>query len=1212
MQDKTEDIIELEKIFKSEINDFNIEGNSIECITFENIKSCDQKINKSLKNLINLKRLFIFNCEIKSTYFLNKLPNLEELTINNSAITGLDIDRLDSELKLISLSENKIQDISFISNLKKLKNILLDDNIIEDISPIKNFTQLEEISLINNKIEDVSPLSNINISELFLGENNIIDLGPLYYSLKTGKIEFINASQNPLIYPPEEIVISGEYQIILWFDRIYESIKLCKQKIENIKNTGKKTLDLGMMGLTDLNLLPELFELENLEELILSNHYAEYNEEAKNWDERHSNNNFYFNNLTHVPLKIKKLKNLKKLIIGGDWKYGDKWNRWRIKDITPVFSLKKLEFLNVSNNNIEKIIVKNSQKLPNLKIIHLNNNKLTTFNTLTKFPNLEELYLSNNKLNTVTNLKSILSLKTIDLHRNNIKSIKPLLNLLEKTEINITATKWKKNTINIKENPLKEPNYETINTGKEAVIRYFKSEWETVVNKEIKLVLIGNSEVGKTTLVGHLANEKDLNKPHEATHWMVEKDISSKEVIKKIGEKCNIRVFDFGGQDYYHDTHHIFFTGNTIYFLLWEEKTNNLERRQLHQKVSGTEKTVETQDYPVEYWLESIKHFTKEKSNIIVNDTIRYEYDSSVLIIQNKVSRVGQIVHLNNLELSSEKKYPFVYDFINIDILSGRNLKHFDFLLSEIINDMKTIGSKILEYQHIIRNRLIKYNEKQILNFIEFIDYCNRNLAKNISENEAKDLCSYLKQLGLIFYLPDYSRIYLNKKWIFENIYKILDGLFEINGEFDEKYISNKLGLNSDDKLIVDLLILMKEFKIIFRNPFNNKYIAPLYLPNEPSDGVTLFLLENRIPYRRFDYNGFIHKTFILDFFNKYGEKTISDAKKFYYWKDGLIIKDSKTEQILHIKFKNGNSHDNEKRNAYIDIFKLNNTDKENIFISEVINYIKEINNKFFKLEDKDIREKKIEIEEYYEEMVTINNKDFVSLKLLNENAEKNKFVFSERKITDKKEEKNLRKKDIKIIDYKHFLKNKNMINKLFISYSKKDLAMINVFQDHLSALGRDNLLNTWYCTELKAGEEWDESIQNHFNESNIICFMVSPNFMKTDYIFQYEVKKAMDRKKKDSDFIIIPIIMDFCIWESENGDYNLGRYTALPYTAKPIADFENKNAAWFIIAECLKITLKNKKQPIGDLYSETNDYYKNNRLRELFERLVGGQLNKR
>ncbi|WP_144282986.1 leucine-rich repeat domain-containing protein [Chryseobacterium echinoideorum] len=1164
-------------------------------------------------HLPKLSELWLYGNKINEIENISTLKNLIVLNLSNNFLRDLKPLFSFKKLSRLDLGNNKIENIDGLENLKNLRSVSIDKNSLSDISVFSKIAELDSLNISDNQIEDISPLQHIKINEeLLIGQNKIIDLGPLYPSLKNKKINFVNAFENPLIFPPQDVYFNGEEYVVKWFEMVAENVKICKKNIEKARINNETKLDLGMMGLTNLDFIPELFELEKLEELILSNHYAEYNEKSENWDKVYSDNNFYPNNLEYIPLDIKKLTNLKKLIIGGDWKNENLWNRWRIKDIAHIFSLKNLEYLNVSNNNIEKILVKNSQKLPNLKIIHLNNNKLTTFNTLTKFPNLQELYLSNNKLNTVTNLKNILSLKTIDLHTNKIKSIKPLLNLLEKTDIDITNSKWLKKTINIRDNPLKEPNYETINTGKEAVIRYFESEWKTVVNKELKLVLVGNSEAGKTTLVNYLAGEKDLNKPHDATHWMVERDIPSKEVIKKIGEKCNMRVFDFGGQDYYHDTHQIFFTKNTIYFILWEKKTNNLETRQLYQKVNGSEKNIETQDYPVEYWLESIKHFIKEKSNIVVNDKISYEFDSSVLTIQNKVSKANDIEHLNNSELKSEKKYPFIYDFINVDILDRRNLNHFDFLLSEIINDMKTIGSNILEYQHIIRTKLNNYNEKQILTFKEFINYCNKNLAKNISEDEAKDLCSYLKQLGLIFHLHDYSKVYLNKEWVFTSIYKILDGLFDFNGEFDRKYISDLLGLDSENELIVGLLQLMEEFKIIFTNPINNKYIAPLYLPKEPSDGVSLFLLENRLPYRRFDYNGFIHKTFILDFFNRYGKKTIGDGKKFYYWKDGLIIKDDITEQILHIKFKNGKNNDKQKSNACIDIFKLNNSDKENIFVSEVIDYIKEINNKFFKLEQKDIEEKKINIEDYYEEMVTVNNVDFVSLKLLNENAEKKKFVFSERKIVDKKEEKNLSHKDIRVIDYKQYLENKNMINKLFISYSKKDLVMVNRFQDHLSALERDKLLNTWYCTELRAGEKWDENIQNHFDESNIICFMISPNFMKTNYIFEYEVKKAIERKKKDKDFIIIPIIMDFCIWDSEIEDFNLSTYTALPYTAKPIADFENENAAWLIVTECLKTTLKNKQQPKGDLFFDEKKYYNNNRLRELFERLIKGELNKK
>lgn len=1212
--------IEILKNFKNLVY-LDLSTNSIKDISpiaelnkIEELFLDNNKINIIPKlNLPKLLELWLYSNEIEDIINLQNLFNLRSLNISYNKIKNIASLKNLKNLKNIDLRKNEISDISPLDNFKNLYSLNLSSNKINDITSLLKIINIEELNLENNQIEDVSPLKSIQIDKLFIGENNFLDLSPLYFTLKAKKIKFINVNDSlNLLYPNYEIARNGEDRIVEWFDMI---INLCNQKIKEVSKNGETILNLGMMGLTDLSLIPKLFEQEHLEELILSNVWAEYNESGKYWKRNRSTNSLYPNNISHIPNEIKSLKNLKKLIIGGDWKEENQWNRWRISDITPVFSLNKLEYLNVSNNVIERIVIRTPPKLINLKVLHLNNNKLNTFYTLTKFPNLEELYLSNNELTTVNNLKNLFTLKTVDLHSNKLTTLKPLVNLLKKTSIDITDSKWEKNTINIKDNPIKQPNFETILNGKEAIIRYFESEWKKIINKEIKLILVGNSEVGKTTLVKYLDDEKDLDTPHEATHWMIEKDISSKQIIKKLNDKCNLRVFDFGGQDYYHDTHQIFFTGNTVYLLLWEKVTNIINKRYLEQTINGVKRTIITQDYPVEYWLESIKHFTKIKSNILdENDKIAFEYDSKTLIIQNKVSKANEISHLNNDKLTSNEKYTFIYDFININIIEGkRNLQHFDFLLTEIINEMEKVGEEVLEYQHIIRNDLKKYNDKPILSFDEFIEYCNNKLYKNINSDEVKDLCGYLQHLGLIFYLPDLSKIYINKVWVFKCIHKILDGLFERGGEFNEEYVEGiiyEVGGVVIDSFVKDSIIeLMLEHKIIFKNPKANKFIAPLYLPSEPDEGVSLFLLENRMPYRRFEYNGFIHKTFILDFYSKYGSKTIGDGKRFYYWKDGLIIKDESSGQILHIKYNNVY----ENCNACIDVFKLNDTDKKNVFVLEVINFIKDINNKFFKIDKDDIEEERVDIEDFYEELVTVNNKDYVSYALIQKNNEEKKFVFSERKLIDLKENKTSFKKNINLIDFKQFIEKKDMINKIFISYSKKDLGMVNVFQDHLATLERDKLLNTWYCTELKPGEEWDESIQNHFDESNIICFMISPNFMKTDYIFEYELKKALERKNgRDDNFIIIPIIMDFCIWVSDNPNYNLGKYTALPYTAKPVTDFDNQNAAWLIIAECIKILIKEKEQPEGDNFFGNKKYYNNNQLRDLFERLVRGELNKK
>ena len=53
--------------------------------------------------------------------------------------------------------------------------------------------------------------------------------------------------------------------------------------------------------------------------------------------------------------------------------------------------------------------------------------------------------------------------------------------------------------------------------------------------------------------------ENGLADEHLPTLWMDEKIIKSKYSVNAIGGECQLHIFDFGGHDYYHDIHHIFY-----------------------------------------------------------------------------------------------------------------------------------------------------------------------------------------------------------------------------------------------------------------------------------------------------------------------------------------------------------------------------------------------------------------------------------------------------------------------------------------------------------------------------------------------------------------------------------------------------------------------------------------------------------------------------
>jgi Leucine-rich repeat (LRR) protein len=1079
-----------------------------EALSIDEYKQKHDYVFELLSNQISLEILSLSDNDFIDCTFLENLSNLIYLDLSHNEIENISFLKKSIKLKFLDLSYNKITDVTPIAELKELVSLNLANNFINNISSLKKLNYLRDLNLsvnfiknidalnklknfnylnlASNEISDISPLQAVKIkAELFIGNNQILDLFPFYSSLKNGDIAFLNAFGNPLQYPPIEIVRRGEFEIWDWFER---NLEIARGRIRNMKDT---RLDLGNLGLTDLSLLPELFQLENLEELILSNHYAEFKDGF--WNDLKSNNNHYPNNISHIPSDIKKLKKLKKLIIGGDWRKEKYWNRWRLKSITNVLNLKNLEILNISNNEIMSI--KGLSKLINLKFLHANNNNIKIIDNLGSFESLTELYLSNNQINKVDFFKDLVSVKALDLHANFIKDLAPITELIKK--IGISDDKWRVDTICIGKNKLVNPGIEVIRNGTQAVLNQIKENnlSKLFVNDEIKLILIGNSEAGKSTFASYLEGNRDFTIKLPYTLWMDE--------INVLIDKTKVRVFDFGGHDYFHDTHHIFFTNNTIYLLLWDNLNNNYKSRLIEQ-IDRNNLVVsnETQDYPLKYWLESVKYYIKDKNATNFNFGEDFKetqtYSSDVLVVQNKVFENREILHLNNEFLKD--KYSFIYDFTNIDIHANRNMEHINLLLKEMIVNSSFVGAKYPIYYKKIRESLQFYNdnrEKPVVTMEEFLDYCKKISKEELTIDFARNIANYLDTIGVIVLSKNEDLLYLNKTLLSDGVLKIFLGLKEKKGEFTKKYAEEILGTDSEN-----ILKFMIDFKMIFRLEKTGliSYVAPLYLPSSPNILIDLLVDENKLPSRRFLYTGFIHKNVVLDIFSKYSDKIKKDDdyKNTYYWKNGLIIKENKG--LILIKFFNGTNNGG----AFIDIIKLNNQVEEDFFLT-VIEFIRDVNKDYEPLE-----------------MVTSNGVDFVPLKDILENEEYNNAVF--------KYDNNY----FRLIDFKTYLKNKNYMKKLFISYSNADHRWKELLVQNLKPLTQFELLKPWSCEDMTSGN-WNDQIQKELKEADIIVFMMSLNFITSDYILKEEVFKTFEDIKNNPDKKVICVLAKNFPWQSFN-----------------------------------------------------------------------------
>ncbi|MFH1671807.1 MAG: toll/interleukin-1 receptor domain-containing protein [Pseudomonadota bacterium] len=137
---------------------------------------------------------------------------------------------------------------------------------------------------------------------------------------------------------------------------------------------------------------------------------------------------------------------------------------------------------------------------------------------------------------------------------------------------------------------------------------------------------------------------------------------------------------------------------------------------------------------------------------------------------------------------------------------------------------------------------------------------------------------------------------------------------------------------------------------------------------------------------------------------------------------------------------------------------------------------------------------------------------------------------------------------------------------KLFFSYSHKDEDLRDELEIHLSALKRQGIISTWHDRRISKGDEFDRVISEYLEKANIILLLVSPYFIGSDYCYEIEMKRAMDRHEK-GDAIVIPVILHPCDWH----DMPFGKLLACPKDGKPISKFPNMHDAFLEVTKAVK-----------------------------------------
>jgi hypothetical protein len=119
-----------------------------------------------------------------------------------------------------------------------------------------------------------------------------------------------------------------------------------------------------------------------------------------------------------------------------------------------------------------------------------------------------------------------------------------------------------------------------------------------------------------------------------------------------------------------------------------------------------------------------------------------------------------------------------------------------------------------------------------------------------------------------------------------------------------------------------------------------------------------------------------------------------------------------------------------------------------------------------------------------------------------------------------------------------------------------------NELETHLKLLQRLNLISTWHDRKITAGAEWAGQIDRNLEAAEIILLLVSADFIASDYCYDKEMKRALERHEAGSARVILVILRDVD-WHSAP----FSKLQVLPKEGRPVTLWENKDSAWKDVA---------------------------------------------
>src|ERR1051326_1381756 len=136
---------------------------------------------------------------------------------------------------------------------------------------------------------------------------------------------------------------------------------------------------------------------------------------------------------------------------------------------------------------------------------------------------------------------------------------------------------------------------------------------------------------------------------------------------------------------------------------------------------------------------------------------------------------------------------------------------------------------------------------------------------------------------------------------------------------------------------------------------------------------------------------------------------------------------------------------------------------------------------------------------------------------------------------------------------------------KAFISYSHKDMKLLDELHEHLAQFEKQGLIQYWDDRKLTPGVDWRDEIGQAIKAAKVAILLVSPSFLASDFITTEEVPLLLDAAKNEG-AILLSVIARPCMFRQTA----LAQLQAVNDPTRPLSDLtrSKRDQVWARSAE--------------------------------------------